>query len=208
MGGVFMFKMLRLIVTCLLIYGAFCLGGIMQDRQTLSEDVIRLHVVAASDSEEDQAVKLQIRDAVIEKLQSAMDSAVSAVDAKAFLVENLELIENTANEVLELAGFSDTVTVSLDTEAFETRVYDTFTLPAGLYDSLRIVIGEGEGQNWWCVVFPRLCLPTSTDAFADAAVSSGFSDTLTQTISNDQGYEVRFWVLDCLGRLQNLFHRG
>lgn len=203
-----MFKLLRLVVTCLLIYGAFCLGGIMQDRQTLSEDVIRLHVVAASDSEEDQAVKLEIRDAVVEKLNSVMDELPTAADAKAFLLDHLDEIEETANAVLEKAGFSDTVTVSLDREAFETRVYDTFTLPAGVYESLRIVVGEGEGQNWWCVVFPSLCVPETTDDFASAAVSSGFSESLTETVSNEEGYEIRFFILDCLGRLQNLFHRG
>lgn len=203
-----MFKFLKFVVTCLLIYGAFCLGGIMQDRQTLSDDVIRLHVVAASDSQEDQAVKLQIRDAVVEKLNSVMEELPSAADAKAFLLEHLDEIEDTANEVLEKAGFSDRVTVTLDKEAFESRVYDTFTLPAGVYESLRIVVGEGEGQNWWCVVFPTLCVPETTDDFASAAVSSGFSDTLTATVSNEEGYEIRFFVLDCLGKLQNLFHRG
>lgn len=180
----------------------------MQDRQTLSDDVIRLHIVAASDSEEDQAVKLQIRDAVVEKLSAAMESAATAVDAKAFLLENLDTIEAVANDVLQKAGFSDKVTVSLDTEAFETRVYDTFTLPAGVYESLRIVVGDGEGKNWWCVVFPGLCLPKTADDFADAAVGAGFSDTLTATVRNDEGYEVRFWVLDCLGRMQNFFFRG
>ena len=203
-----MFKFLKFVVTCLLICGAFCLGGIMQDRQTLSDDVIRLHVVAASDSQEDQAVKLQIRDAVVEKLNSVMEELPSAADAKAFLLEHLDEIEDTANEVLEKAGFSDRVTVTLDKEAFESRVYDTFTLPAGVYESLRIVVGEGEGKNWWCVVFPTLCVPETTDDFASAAVSSGFSDTLTATVSNEEGYEIRFFVLDCLGKLQNLFHRG
>lgn len=202
-----MFKLLRLVAAGLLIYGAFCLGGIMQDRQTLSEDVIRLHVVAASDSEEDQAVKLQIRDAVVEKLNGVMDELPSAADAKVFILDHLDEIENVANEVLEKAGFSDTVTVSLDEEAFDTRVYDTFTLPAGVYESLRIVIGEGEGHNWWCVVFPTLCVPQTTDDFASAAVSSGFSDTLADTVSNEKGYEVRFFILDCLGRLQNLLFR-
>ena len=203
-----MFKLLRLVATCLLIYGAFCLGGIMEDRQTLSEDVIRLHVVAASDSEEDQAVKLQIRDAVVEELQDALAEMPGVEDAKVFIAEHLDEIEETANEVLAAAGFSDTVTVSLQEEAFDTRVYDTFTLPAGVYESLRIVIGEGEGHNWWCVVFPTLCVPQTTDDFASAAVGAGFSDTLTDTVSNEEGYEVRFFILDCLGRLQNLLFNG
>lgn len=203
-----MFKLLRLAMVGLLIYGAFWMGGVMQDRQTLSEDVIRLHVVAASDSQEDQAVKLKIRDAVVEELSAAMESLPTVEDAKEFLLDHLDEIEAIANKVLAEAGFSDTVTVSLDEEAFDTRVYETFTLPAGVYESLRIVVGEGQGQNWWCVVFPTLCIPQTTDDFASAAVSSGFSDTLTATVSNEKGYSVRFFFLDCLGRLQNLFYRG
>lgn len=203
-----MFKLLRLVVTVLCIYGAFCLGSVIQDRQTLSNEVIRLHIVAASDAQEDQQVKLQIRDAVVEKLQSAMDEAISVADAKAFLTENMDLIEETANRVLREAGFSENVTVTLDREAFATRVYDTFTLPAGVYESLRIVVGEGQGQNWWCVVFPSLCMPAAADDFADAAVGAGFSQTLTETVQRDTERPVRFFVLDCLGKLQNFLFRG
>lgn len=202
-----MFKLLRLAFTCLLIYGAFLLGGVMQDRQTLSEDVIRLHVVAASDSETDQAVKLQIRDAVVAQLQDALDAIPTAEDAREFLLEHLDEIEDTANAVLEQAGFSDRVTVSLDREAFETRVYDTFTLPAGVYESLRIVVGDGEGQNWWCVVFPSLCFSATSEELEAVAAGAGFSEELTGAITGEEGYEVRFFLLDMLGRLENFLHR-
>ena len=203
-----MFKLLRLVFTCLAICGAFILGGILQDRNTLSDEVIRLHVVAASDSEADQAVKLQIRDAVVAQLNEKMAEFPTAADAKVFLAAHLTDIEDVANGVLEKAGFADRATVSFDREAFDTRVYDTFTLPAGVYESLRIVVGDGHGKNWWCVVFPGLCIPQTEDDFAGAAVGAGFSETLTQTIGNEEGYEVRFFILDCLGRLQNLFHKS
>ena len=208
MDGVFMFKLLRLFVTGVLIAGAFWMGGIIQDRTALNEDVIRLHVVAASDSEEDQAVKLQIRDAVVAELNDAMEELPTAEDAKVFLLEHLEDIEEAANRVLQEGGFEDRASVTLDREEFDTRVYDTFTLPAGVYESLRIEVGQAQGQNWWCVVFPTLCVPDTTDEFASAAVGSGFSDTLTDTVSNDGAHKVRFFVLDLVGRLQNLFHRG
>ncbi len=203
-----MFKLLRLVVTVMCIYGAFCLGSVLEDRQTLSDEVIRLHIVGASDRQEDQQVKLQIRDAVVEKLRSAMEEAVSVADARAFLTENLDMIEETANCVLQEAGFSEKVSVRFEREAFETRVYDTFTLPAGVYESLRIVVGEGQGKNWWCVVFPSLCMPSTIDDFADAAVGAGFSDTLTETVQKDSDRPVRFFVLDCLGKLQNFLFRG
>lgn len=202
-----MFRLIRLALVCVLIYGAFLLGGVMEDRAALSEDVVRLHVVAASDSEEDQAVKLQIRDAVVEELSGALEGMTTVGEAKEYLAEHLDDIQEIANAVLERAGFPDTVQVSLEQEAFDTRVYDTFTLPAGVYEALRIVVGEGEGKNWWCVVFPKLCMSATGDEFAAAAVGGGFSDTLTKTVQGEKGYEVRFFILDCLGRLQNLLFR-
>ena len=208
MGGIFMFKLLRLALTFIMIFCAFVLGGVMVDRQNLSRDVIRLHIVAASDREEDQAVKLQIRDAVVACLSSEMQNIPNVEDAKAFLLQNLEKIENVANSVLEKAGFSDKVQVEFDKEAFETRVYDTFTLPAGVYEALRITVGEGNGQNWWCVVFPWFCMPQKEATFDDVAVSAGFSESLTNTVTKQEGYEVRFFLLDCLGQLQNFFFRG
>ena len=203
-----MFKLLRLALTFFMIICAFLLGGVMVDRQNLSHDVIRLHVVAASDSEEDQQVKLQVRDAVVACLQDGLDGLETVADAKVFVAQNLEKIEEVSNEVLKLAGFSDTVKVEFCKEAFEKRVYDTFSLPAGVYEALRITIGEGEGKNWWCVVFPGLCMPKTEEKFEDVAVSAGFSDSLTNTLSKNDGYEVRFFLLECLGRIQNFFFAG
>ena len=203
-----MFKLLRLALTFLMIICAFLLGGVLVDRQNLSHDVIRMHVVAASDSEEDQQVKLQIRDAVVACLQEGLDGLESVTDAKLFVAQNLEKIEKISNDVLEKAGFSHKVKVEFCKEAFEKREYDTFTLPAGVYEALRITVGEGEGKNWWCVVFPGLCMPKTAEKFEDVAVSAGFSDSLTDTLSNDEVYPVRFFLLECLGRLQNFFFAG
>lgn len=201
MDGVFMFKLLKLALVALLIAGAFQIGQLVADYRALHDGIIRLHVVANSDSEEDQALKLEVRDAVIELIQAELSELATKVDAQAFLEEHLEDIAEAANAVIEKAGLSDKVTVTLTQEAFDTREYDSFTLPAGVYDSLRIVIGEGEGHNWWCVVFPSLCLPQEN--YKAEAAGAGFSDTLTQTLSNDGGYEIRFWILDCIGRICN-----
>lgn len=201
----FMFKLLKLLLVAALILGAFRLGTVVRDSQVLRDEIIRLHVVGASDSEEDQAVKLQVRDAVIDLLEKTMTEVESKVDAKAFLQAHLDEIVNAANAVLDQAGLEERVTVTLTEEEFDTREYDTFSLPAGIYDSLRIVIGEGEGRNWWCVVFPSLCLPK--ESFEAEAVGSGFSDTLTDTLGNNGEYEIRFWVLDQIGKIRNWFHR-
>ena len=183
-------------------------GTLIADRQRLREELIRLHVVAASDSEEDQALKLRVRDAVVESLQLEMDNVTDIEQAKAYLQENLPKIERVANQVLAEAGCTDTVQVSLMLEEFETRVYDTFSLPAGIYESLRIIIGEGDGKNWWCVVFPSLCIPATSEGFEDTAAGAGFPDALTGALEGEKGYEVRFFLLDAMGSLENLLHKG
>ena len=196
-----MFKLVKWALVAAMILGAFRLGGIARDQEMLTQEVIRLHVVANSDSSEDQELKLQVRDAVIEFLEQASEQMPTKEEAYAYIEGHLEDIAEAANRVIEAAGFSDKVRVTLLQEEFDTRSYDTFTLPAGVYDSLRVTIGEGEGENWWCVVFPRLCLGD----LEDTAAGAGFTDTLTDTIRQKEGYEVRFWIMDCLGKIVNYF---
>lgn len=191
---------------CLLLAALVWTGTVIADREKLRSELIRLHVVAASDSEEDQTLKLRVRDAVIESLQTELENLADAEQAKVYLQENLPKIERVANQVLREAGCEDVATVTLMVEEFATRIYDTFTLPAGLYESLRITIGEGEGHNWWCVVFPSLCLPATSEGFEETASCAGFPDSLTGALEGEDGYEVRFFLLDAMGKLENLFH--
>ena len=191
-----------------MIVGLVLVISLITDRQMLRRELIRLHVVAASDSAEDQALKLRVRDAVLESLQDAMQDLTDMEQAKTYLQQQLPRIRAVAEKVLAEMGCEDPVQVSLALEEFGTRIYDTFTLPAGLYESLRIVIGEGEGQNWWCVVFPSLCLPAAGEGFEDTAAGAGFSETLIGTLEGAEEYEVRFFLLDALGRIENLIHPG
>lgn len=195
---------MRRIVFCFLLAALVWCGTLIADRETLNEELIRLHVVANSDSEEDQAIKLRVRDAVTESLQSALADVADVEAAKSYLQENLPKIQAIANTVLEEAGFDGEAVVTLCKEAFDTRYYDTFTLPAGVYEALRITIGEGEGHNWWCVVFPALCVSATSGEFADVAAGAGFSDTLNGALTGEEDYEVRFYILDVLGRLENI----
>ena len=206
MDGVFMKKIAKFILTCLLLAMAFWLGTIASDKTVLSQDLIRLHVVADSDSAEDQQIKLKVRDAIIEKLETVMEELPDVEAAKAYLQEHLPELEQIANDVLRSLNSGCQAVVSLAKEAFPTREYDTFTLPAGVYESLRVTIGSGEGQNWWCVVFPSLCVSATSDGMEDAAVGAGFSDRLTGTISGKQEYRVRFFILDCFGWVENWLH--
>ena len=199
-------KYLNRIGICLLIACFVWIGMLLADRHKLRQELIRFHVVASSDSQEDQAVKLQVRDAVLGAFREELQNLQDMEQAKAYLQENLPKIEAIANDVLAQAGFSDRAKASLCVEEFTTRVYDTFALPAGIYESLRIVIGEGEGHNWWCVVFPSLCLPATSEGFEEVACGAGFSDTLTKTLEGE--YEIRFFFLDALGAVENFLHRG
>ena len=197
-------KQLKRVGICLVFAAAVWLFMLAADRQTLKRELIRLHVVAASDSPEDQAVKLQVRDAILENLQEGLSQVTDVSAAISYVESHLPAIEETANRVLELAGVPDSVRVSLDLESFPKRIYDTFSLPSGIYQSLRVVIGDGEGQNWWCVIFPELCLPETEEAFSKQAEESGLGDTLTQTLQEKDGYCIRFFFLDLIGKVENL----
>ena len=195
-------KILSRVVICATLTAVVWCGTVLADRQRLNEELIRLHVVANSDSEEDQNIKLQVRDAVTASLQRDLENLANVEEAKVYLQENLPKIQYIANETLDAVGFDGEAVVTLCKEVFDTRYYDTFTLPAGVYESLRIVIGEGEGHNWWCVVFPSLCIPATTEEFEDAAVGAGFPETLSGALTGEEEYEVRFYLLDCLGKLE------
>ena len=181
---------------------------LLRDRQQLRQELIRFHVVANSDAPQDQAVKLKVRDAVLDSIRHDLEQVADVEAARAYLQENLPKIRRIADQTLEQAGFSETTVVTLCEEAFDTRYYDTFTLPAGIYESLRIVIGEGQGHNWWCVAFPDLCLPATSADFRDAAAGAGFSDPMTDMLAEKENYQVRFFLLDALGKMENILHTG
>lgn len=207
MGGVFMKKYLGRILICCLTATLFWGGALIADRQKLKHGIIRFHVVANSDSREDQAIKLKVRDAVLNSMEADLRQIADIEEAREYLQQNLPKIRLIADETLKQLGCSELSQISLCKEAFDIRHYDTFTLPAGVYESLRIVIGEGLGQNWWCVSFPALCIPATADGFADAAVSAGFSQPLVKSLSHSEDYEIHFYLLDKLGELETALFR-
>jgi stage II sporulation protein R len=200
-----MWKLLKFLIVILLILGAIYAYSIYRDRQTLNNQVIRLHVVADTDDPEDQEIKLLVRDEILKLVNTIKSDALTKEDALALLQDQLPRLQEAANRVLQQSGKDYQAEVTLQQEAFPTRIYDTFSLPAGVYDSLRVTLGSGEGKNWWCVVFPDLCASAAT-VVEETAVEAGFSDTLSKTLTQEEGYEVRFWVLDCWGKMQNFLH--
>lgn len=199
MDGVFMKKLLLLCAVALSLFGISCL----HQKAVLRENIIRLHIVANSDSDYDQSQKLLVRDAVTNYLNPYLQDISSTEEAEKLLLSQLPMIEEIA---LAAIHGRQKVTVTLTEESFDTRHYDTFSLPAGVYSSLRIRIGEAEGANWWCVVFPTLCLPATTEGFSDVAAGSGFGDSLSGSLTGKKVYKFRFFLLDCLGKIENFFY--
>lgn len=173
--------------------------ALQQEQAALAEKLIRLHVVANSDSEMDQQLKLQVRDAVLNKAEQVVQYAE---DPAAALQAALPLLKETAETCLRKCGSTQAAEVSLKYERFPTRAYETFSLPAGVYPSLRIVLGEGKGHNWWCVVFPSVCLRAVSQVEA-AAVSAGFSEGEIHMITHPEEYVFKFKILELLQQLQN-----
>jgi stage II sporulation protein R len=205
MDGVFMKKILKRLVFLAVLVSCFYTGALLADKEKLHDELIRLHVVGSSDSMEDQAIKLQVRDAIIVSLQQALEDATDIEQAKSYILEHLPQIEAAANAVLQELGSEDSAVVSFMEEAFPVRDYDTFSLPSGVYNSLRITIGDGNGKNWWCVVFPSLCFQASSTGVEDVAAGAGFSDELSNTVTRQEGYQIRFYFLDMLGKIENFF---
>ena len=199
-------KSAKRLVCCLVIAASVWTWGLLRDRQYLNRELIRLHVVANSDSERDQDIKLQVRDAIVASLYEGMADIGDIGAAKEYLRENLSKIESVANQTLEAAGVDSRAVVTLCREAFDIRKYDTFTLPAGVYESLRVVIGEGQGKNWWCVAFPTLCMSATSEGFEEAAQTAGMDENLSETLTG--GYQLRFFLLDALGRVENICFHG
>ena len=143
-----------------------CLGTWAQARQeSISGSLVRLHVLAVSDDSNEQRIKLNVRDSVLSYISPKLEDAESPDEAKRIISSELDGIKSAA----ETAAEGRPVKVTLTQEYYPTRDYGSFSLPAGRYESLRVILGEGEGHNWWCVVFPPLCL---TAAESDGAVES------------------------------------
>ena len=192
-------KQLRRISLVAAVVACVFVWGIATDSRELREGLLRLHVVGASDSQEDQNVKLLVRDAVLDSLEEGLQDLTDADAAVDYVARMLPKVKAAADRCLQEAGFSDTAQVSLTEEAFPTRDYDNFSLPAGVYKALRVVIGEGEGKNWWCVVFPQLCM--AGEDFVETASVAGLSPELTETLEGE--YEIRFWLLEKWGEMKN-----
>ena len=158
-------------------------------------DTLRLHILAASDSEEDQALKLAVRDGILAEYSAELSEVGDLEDARAALEARLPDIIATAERIVAEAGYDYRVTASLGEEWYDTRDYGELSLPRGVYTSLIIKIGEGQGRNWWCVMYPPMCLDLATDAPSDDW-TSGYTGEELSLISGK--YRVKFKLLELI----------
>lgn len=169
----------------------------------IRSDTIRLHVIANSDSKEDQALKLKVRDAVLAAGQDLFNGTVTKENAEEKINTKLSTIEKAANDTIRANGKDYTARAMLVTEYFDTRTYNnSVTLPAGKYLALKIVIGEGDGQNWWCVMFPSLCLPAAEKTDTEA-IKSVYSEKEESIVTSSEKYEYRFKIIEIIEKIRN-----
>lgn len=168
----------------------------LQSQDALEQKMIRLHVIANSDTEEDQALKLQVRDRVLTMATELLESSKDMTEATEKLAAALPDIESVAGEEIRAQGYPYTVSARLEQTEFPTKYYDGFALPSGKYLALRLIIGEGAGRNWWCVVYPPLCTTAATD-LEETAISAGMGEEDLHLMTEENtGYELKFRSLE------------
>ena len=181
---------LGLALSVLWAYASFFVGC-----SQLRRDIVRLHVLANSDSAADQAVKLLVRDALLESGSALFSGEATPETAAAILQTQRAALEQTANRVLASSGMSYQARLTLTREYFTTRSYGALTLPAGRYLAVRVILGAGAGQNWWCVMFPPLCLPAATE---NRSADSAFSASEHAVLHADDTVEIRLKVVELI----------
>ena len=189
-----------LICFCTLVFIAAVLLPLLplEGEAQVYDSAIRLHVLANSDSEEDQALKLKVRDSILELVSKEIEGCNTRYDAECKVEDIRDDITIAAQNRIYAEGYDYAVHVTLDNEYYPTREYEGVKMPAGTYLSLRVLIGDAEGQNWWCVLFPPLCLSSSVEA-EDALAGAGMTEENVATITEDKPvYRIRFKLLEFL----------
>ncbi len=160
--------------------------------EDLRDNVLRIHILANSDDQADQELKLKVRDNMLLTGLTEFEECTNLETALNVAENSLEEFKAVAQNTVSEYGFDYPVNVRIGKRYFETRVYDDFTLPAGVYDALIVEIGKAEGKNWWCVMFPSICVPTSTDA----SLRDSVNDCAANIAENPQNYQIRFKTVE------------
>ncbi len=184
----------------LLIISAY-ITPFIETSERISDDVFRLHILANSDNENDQALKLKVRDAVLEQGQNVFTQCSSLDEIIYSCENNIDLFRNTAEACIRQNGYDYAVNAYVDKEYFNTREYEEITLPSGIYNALKIEIGEAKGRNWWCVMFPAICLP----AVSESEMTEVLDEEEMELIHSGSKFEVRFKIVEIYEKIKSKF---
>lgn len=176
------------------------LTGFASDCGEIREQVLRLHILANSDSAEDQALKLAVRDRILEESGVLFERTDSKEEAIRAMDGKLDEIQRIAEDEVRRHGCDDPVRVERTRMFFDTRVYEDFTLPAGQYDAVRVTIGEAEGHNWWCVLYPMLCLPA---AQPQEELEAAFPEDQAEIIEHAGEFQVEFAAVEWIEKIKD-----
>ena len=178
----------------------FSLLSFENDCKDIREDCFRLHIIANSDTEKDQRLKLHVRDSILRDTAKLFSKAKDKNEAIELCKKEEKAIRKYAEDAINKMGYDYDVRIETAKTFFPTRTYEKYTLPAGKYDALKIIIGEGKGKNWWCVMFPSLCLPTfiKRDKLSDV-----LNEDEIRLIEKNPKYEIRFWIVEKIQKLKN-----
>lgn len=191
----------RILIATFTIIGLYVLLGFLpiHSEAAIYDNVLRLHVLANSDSSADQSLKLEVRDRILEETANLFKDCKTKDEAREAVESNLDKIREIAEQTVREAGYEYGVSVSLGEEEYPTKNYEECCFPAGEYLSLRVMIGEAEGENWWCVLFPPLCIDAageSREAFAEVGLTDEQYSFITET--DNPKYKVRFKLLEVI----------
>lgn len=173
------------------------------DCKGIREDILRLHVIANSDEDRDQELKLRVRDALLISGEKIFSGSEDIISAEKSIGEQKDILMYSAEETIRNLGFDYDVKIELARSYFPTKTYGELTLPAGYYKAVRVIIGEGKGKNWWCIMFPPLCLPAATDN--KEVIGNFLSDKEMEIVTSEPKIEVRFWLIEKYYELKNKF---
>jgi len=165
--------------------------------EEIRDNVLRLHILANSDSEADQEVKIKVRDALLKEFGTLFDGATTLNEAKALAENNIEKLEQTAQKTLAAEGYTYPVKVEVAPSDFNTRVYGDLTIPAGNYMAVRVLLGKAEGQNWWCVCFPNICMGSAAKEI-DRVLDSDSK----KIVKSGQKFKVKFKVVEIYEKIK------
>ena len=172
---------------------SFSLLGFGENVEEIRENVLRLHILANSDSDEDQQLKLKVRDRLLEVGGDIFKNTCSKEEMISTANDNAENFKNEAEKVIKENGYDYSVRIEVGDTKFDERVYNEITMPAGIYTAVNVYIGEAAGHNWWCVMFPPMCLPAAEES---EELDEVLSEDQLDIVENNEKYEIRLKALE------------